>query len=55
MDGGIWLDALYFRLTTPRFEEFKTFVRFTPLFMYGDLFMTEVTMQGNGDGLLDCH
>lgn len=53
--GGtsLWLDGLYVRLTEPRGDPFFRFVEIGE--ETGQLWMTGVTLQGNGDGVLDCY
>ena len=53
--GGtkLWLDGLYVRLTTPRDDVFFRFIEVGETI--GELWMTNVTLQGNGDGALDCY
>lgn len=49
----MWLDNLYVRTTTPRQANLFQFLN-----IYGEdaqLWMTNVTMQGNGDGQSDCN
>lgn len=58
-DSEVWLDSLYVRLVLPRNQTFFEFV-----FVQGGgdirvgpsaaLYMTNVTMQGNGDDAVDC-
>lgn len=56
----LWLDGLYFRLTTPReIAGEKDGFNFNNYLinLQGDtteLWMTNVTLQGNGDGVQDC-
>lgn len=55
----LWLDALYVRLTTPRnadegFAQLIYLGRISELSDEEDLWMTDVTLQGNGDGEPDC-
>jgi hypothetical protein len=46
----LWLDGLYVRYSrTARVDSFYEF-----LFTYGKMWMTAVTLQGNGDGVDDC-
>lgn len=51
-DGQLWLDRLYIRLSNPRDAgEFDSFLKIRE---DANLWMTTVTLQGNGDGVLDC-
>ena len=49
--GQLWLDGLYVRLTSPREAEFSQFLSTVS---NAQLWMTGVTLQGNGDGQRDC-
>ena len=53
--GGtsLWLDGLYVRLTEARDETFFRFIEVGDT--TGQLWMTGMTLQGNGDGVLDCY
>ena len=51
MDDRMWLDNLYVRLASPRYNEFGGFVTGGNA---SELWMTGVTLQGNGDGVQDC-
>lgn len=46
----LWIDRLYIRLTTARHDLFTQLVEARA----GRLWMTEMTLQGNGDGVRDC-
>lgn len=49
----LWLDGLYFRLTSPRHRLFSQLI-----VTHGagtEVWMTNVTLQGNGDGQQDCY
>ena len=51
--GSLWLDGLYVRLTSPRGVIYLSLISS----MSGtetQLWMTGVTLQGNGDGVFDC-
>lgn len=51
-DSNLWLNNIYFRLTNPRSGTFDQIVLVTgPL---AKVWMTDVTMQGNGDLVQDC-
>ena len=54
VNGSLWLDSLYMRLTAPRDEdgEFLEFIDSSTA--TEGLYMTGVTLQGNGDGVQDC-
>ena len=47
----LWLDNLYVRLTSPRDVNF---LHFLAAYEDAELWMTGVTLQGNGDGERDC-
>ena len=49
--GQLWLDGLYVRLTSPRDGKFSRFLLSTDNAV---LWMTGVTLQGNGSGKRDC-
>ena len=53
--GGtkLWLDGLYVRLTDPRNGPFFRFIEVG--YTTGQLWMTGLTLQGNGDDVLDCY
>ena len=61
--GSTWLHGLYVRLTILETGEFNSLIlgepdptAFTQNSVTGPrLWMTEVTLQGNGDGVRDCH
>lgn len=57
VDGSqLWLDELYVRLTTPRNEEIgSNMIRVAGISTgaVGEVWMTGVTLQGNGDGERD--
>ena len=59
-DSELWLDSLYIRLSAPRspqgFSELVYTRGESPIDQPPDavLFMTNVTMQGNGDDVADC-
>jgi hypothetical protein len=49
----LWLDGLYVRYRrTGRYDRYKLINPF--IFYFGSLWMTAVTLQGDGDGILDC-
>jgi hypothetical protein len=49
----LWLDRLYMRITDPRDGlPFDSFIRVD--YSGAELWVTGVTMQGNGDGIRDC-
>jgi hypothetical protein len=51
-DSQLWLDSLYFRLTNPQKGSFDQFVIVKgPI---AEVWMTSVTLQGNGDFVQDC-
>ena len=47
----LWLDGLHVRLTSPRGADFTSLVWTGS---NAELWMTGVTLQGNGDGVRDC-
>jgi hypothetical protein len=51
--GNLWLDSLYVRLTTPR-DAGGVFYGFIQVGFEAAVWMTGVTLQGNGDGVEDC-
>ena len=54
VNSSLWLDGLYMRLTSPRDSdgEFLEFIDSSTA--TEGLYMTGVTLQGNGDGVQDC-
>lgn len=52
INAPLWMDSLYFRLTSPRSTYFTSFLKFQPSGYTSELFMSQVTMQGNGAGVL---
>lgn len=58
-DSDLWLNSLYIRLIAPRNQSFLelVYVKGNGAISKGvsaTLFMTNVTMQGNGDDVVDC-
>lgn len=51
-DSKLWLEGFYFRLAEPRLGTFDQFVLVTG--SIAELWMTHVTMQGNGNDVQDC-
>lgn len=51
-DSQLWLDRIYFRLGNGPSGTFDQFVLVTGTI--AELWMTHVTMQGNGDNIQDC-
>jgi hypothetical protein len=56
LDSQLWLDGVYVRYRrTGRFPLDSSGYHFYGfIFSYGSLWMTAVTLQGDGDGILDC-
>ena len=52
VQGQLWLDGLYVRLTSPR--DGRDFYVFLFADSPAEVWMTGVTLQGNGDGERDC-
>ena len=48
--SALWLDGLYIRLTTPRAGEMQPFIEAND---DAAVWMTGLTLQGNGDGVSD--
>lgn len=50
--GELWLDNIYLRLASKREED--TFATYIWVQRAGEMWGTQVTLQGNGDGMQDC-